>query len=150
MSSDSLKSVLGMASNGLGIWVAMHGSAVVRLFHGLTHECICDVNLAPAVNKMLAGAVIAIKSKLDQLDSYQLAAGCDDIIRQHKAACLRVTSMLVCRDLLWVGTSAGVILTIPIPHLTSASSRLPAPPTVTGNISAHHVIETYSKETFVS
>lgn len=43
--------------------------------------------------------------------------------------------MLVCRDLLWVGTSAGVILTIPIPHLTTTSSRLPAPPTVTGNCS---------------
>ena len=33
----------------------MQGSAVVRLFHPITHECICDVNLAPAVNKMLSG-----------------------------------------------------------------------------------------------
>ncbi|KAG8224507.1 hypothetical protein J437_LFUL004990 [Ladona fulva] len=38
--------------------------------------------------------------------------GCDDIIRQHKAACLRVTALLTCQDLLWVGTSAGVILTL--------------------------------------
>ena len=44
-----------MASCGLGVWVAMQGSAIVRLFHAITHECICDVNLAPAVNKMLAG-----------------------------------------------------------------------------------------------
>lgn len=52
-----------------------------------------EVNLAPSVNKMLSN--------------------CDDIIRQHKAACLRVTSLLVCKDLIWIGTSAGVILNIP-------------------------------------
>ena len=50
---------------------------------------------------------------------YSIAAspGCDDIIRQHKAACLRVTALLACKDLLWVGTSAGVVLTAPVPHL---------------------------------
>lgn len=56
VSSDSQKAVLSMANSGLGIWVAMQGSAVVRLFHALTHECICDVNLAPAVKKMLSGS----------------------------------------------------------------------------------------------
>lgn len=54
---------------------------------------VTEVNLAPAVNKMLSN--------------------CDEIIRQHKAACLRVTSLLSCRDLIWIGTSAGVLLTIP-------------------------------------
>ena len=47
----------------------------------------------------------------------------DDIIRQHKAACLRITSLLVCKDLLWIGTSAGVILTVPIPRITSTSTK---------------------------
>lgn len=42
-----------------------------------------------------------------------MLSNCDDIIRQHKAACLRVTSLLACKDLIWIGTSAGVILTIP-------------------------------------
>lgn len=41
-----------------------------------------------------------------------MLSNCDDIIRQHKAACLRVTSLLACKDLIWIGTSAGVILTI--------------------------------------
>ena len=58
VSSDSHKTVLSMTSNGLGVWVAMQGSAVVRLFHPITHECICDVNLAPAVNKMLSGTIL--------------------------------------------------------------------------------------------
>jgi hypothetical protein len=55
-------------------------------------KVICEVNLAPAVNKMLSN--------------------CDNIIQQHKAACLRVTSLLACKDIIWVGTSAGVLLTI--------------------------------------
>lgn len=60
-------------------------------------------------------------------------AAADDIIRQHKAACLRITALMVCKDLLWVGTSAGVILTIPIPRITSTTTRGSlAVPTVTG------------------
>ena len=62
-----------------------------------------------------------------------LCAAADDIIRQHKAACLRITALLVCKDLLWVGTSAGVILTIPIPKITSTTTHgALATPTVTG------------------
>lgn len=43
-----------------------------------------------------------------------VSAGCDDIIRQHKAACLRVTALLAHGGALWVGTSAGVLLTAPL------------------------------------
>ena len=50
--------------------------------------------------------------------------GADAIIRQHKSACLRVTSMLICKDLLWIGTSAGVILTNPLPSITASTSVL--------------------------
>ena len=44
-------------------------------------------------------------------------AGCDDIIRQHKAACLRITALLACKDILWIGTSAGVVATMHIPPI---------------------------------
>ena len=67
-----------------------------------------------------------------RLLSMQPTTACDDIIRQHKTACLRVTSMLICKDLLWIGTSAGVILTLPLPHLTPQTSKLETPPVVTG------------------
>lgn len=139
VSSDSQKSVLSVTSNGLGVWVAMQNSAVIRLFHALTHECICDVNLAPAVNRMLSGKIQTSQTiaNTNSLLNFPYIAGCDDIIRQHKAACLRVTSMMVCHNLLWVGTSAGVILTIPIPHLTPTSSRLSSPPCVTGERRIH-------------
>lgn len=81
-----------------------------------------EVNLAPSVNKMLSN--------------------CDDIIRQHKAACLRVTSLLACKDLIWIGTSAGVILTIPAASCKSSGSvstysSVLDQPIVTGNINKY-------------
>ena len=48
---------------------------------------------------------------------------CDDIIRAHKLGCLHVTALHVCEDILWVGTSAGVIVNIHFPQLIDASSN---------------------------
>jgi len=60
-------------------------------------------------------------------------AAADDIIRQHKMACLRVTALLACKDQLWVGTSAGVILTLPLPKITLTTSKASlSAPNVTG------------------
>lgn len=69
------------------------GFSIFILTHFLSSlKTVCEVNLAPAVNRMLSN--------------------CDNIIQQHKAACLRVTSLLAHKDIIWVGTSAGVLLTI--------------------------------------
>ncbi|XP_067128079.1 rho guanine nucleotide exchange factor 17-like [Centruroides vittatus] len=117
VSGDTSRAVLCMVTSGLGVWTAIQHSAVIRLFHATTYECLLDVNVGPAVTKMLSG--------------------CDDIIRQHKAACLRVTSLLACKDLLWVGTSAGVVLTLPLPHLTSTTTKLDTLPNVSGISHGH-------------
>ncbi|XP_029040419.2 rho guanine nucleotide exchange factor 17 isoform X9 [Osmia bicornis bicornis] len=114
VSNDTSLSVSCMASSGgLGVWISLHNSAVLRLFHSGSYECLTDINIAPAVTKMLT-------------------TGCDDIIRQHKAACLRVTALLACNELLWIGTSAGVLLTVPIPHIKPSTQRMSQPPIVTG------------------
>lgn len=89
------------------------------LFYVCSLALLFEVNLAPSVNKMLSS--------------------CDDIIRQHKAACLRVTSLLACRDLIWIGTSAGVILTIPATTCKTTGSigtynSVLDQPIVTGNL----------------
>ena len=49
--------------------------------------------------------------------------GADDIIRQHKSACLRITSLMTCKDLLWCGTSAGIIVTVLLPVITASTKR---------------------------
>nr|XP_032812502.1 rho guanine nucleotide exchange factor 17 [Petromyzon marinus]XP_032812503.1 rho guanine nucleotide exchange factor 17 [Petromyzon marinus]XP_032812504.1 rho guanine nucleotide exchange factor 17 [Petromyzon marinus] len=118
--SDASRAVSCLVASGLGVWVSVQSSASVRLYHAQTRDCLAEIDVAPAVHKMLAGA--------------------DAIIRQHKAACLRVTALLACKDMLWVGTSAGVLLTLPLPHIppklpstarqNAAAAPLPAPVTV--------------------
>ncbi|XP_041358523.1 rho guanine nucleotide exchange factor 17-like isoform X2 [Gigantopelta aegis] len=116
--SDANRSVQCMVCSGQGVWVASQQSSKVNLFHATTFEFLMEVSIAQGVSSKLQSA--------------------DDIIRQHKAACLRITSLLVCKDLLWVGTSAGVILTMPILKITSTTSfgSLPTP-TVTGLVYGH-------------
>ncbi|NWW50411.1 ARHGH factor, partial [Pedionomus torquatus] len=91
---DGGRSVTCMVSAGTGVWVALQGSAQVRLYHATSYEQLAEADITPPVHKMLAGS--------------------DAIIRQHKAACLRITALLVCKDLLWIGTSAGVVLTLAV------------------------------------
>ncbi|NXI22622.1 ARHGH factor, partial [Sterrhoptilus dennistouni] len=106
---DGGRSVTCMVSAGSGVWVALQGSAQVRLYHATTYEQLAEADITPPVHKMLAGS--------------------DAIIRQHKAACLRITALLVCKDLLWIGTSAGVVLTL------SVSAK--AAPTLVGLSQGH-------------
>lgn len=107
ISNDS-KPITNMTVLDEYVWISVQNSAHIKCCHHESYEVIFEVNLAPSVNKMLSN--------------------CDDIIRQHKAACLRVTSLLACKDLIWVGTSAGVLLTIAGSNITKGST----PPVVTG------------------
>ncbi|CAM4355560.1 unnamed protein product [Caretta caretta] len=104
---DSNRSVTCMVSCSPGIWIALQSSAQVRLYHATSYEQLAEVDITPLVHKMLAGS--------------------DAIIRQHKAACLRITALLVCKDLLWIGTSAGVVLTLSITANTT-SLKMPLMP----------------------
>uniref|UniRef100_A0A182J3E0 Uncharacterized protein n=1 Tax=Anopheles atroparvus TaxID=41427 RepID=A0A182J3E0_ANOAO len=103
ISNDS-KPITNMTVLNDYVWISVQNSAHIKCCHHESFEVIFEVNLAPSVNKMLSN--------------------CDDIIRQHKAACLRVTSLLACKDLIWVGTSAGVLLTIAA-HSVAKGSSLP-------------------------
>ncbi|XP_051882636.1 rho guanine nucleotide exchange factor 17-like isoform X2 [Pristis pectinata] len=114
---DSNRCVTSMVSSSLGVWIAMQSSAQVKLYHAGTYENLAEVDVAPAVHKMLAGS--------------------DAIIRQHKAACLRITALLACKDLLWIGTSAGVVLTLTIPHVTANTTSLRIPLTPMGSAHGH-------------
>ncbi|XP_010769066.1 rho guanine nucleotide exchange factor 17 [Notothenia coriiceps] len=117
--TDSSRCVTCMVAYGQGVWLALQGSALVKLYHAQTLESLTEVDVAPAVHKMLAGA--------------------DAIIRQHKAACLRITALLACKDLLWIGTSAGVVLTLGIPAVSSGTGAgtLKSPQVPMGSAQGH-------------
>lgn len=44
-----------MAISGLGVWVALHNTAFLKCYHANTKEMLTELNIAPAVTKMLAG-----------------------------------------------------------------------------------------------
>lgn len=55
VSSDNNRPISCMASSGgLGVWISLHNSAVLKLYHATSYECLADVNIAPAVTNMLA------------------------------------------------------------------------------------------------
>lgn len=53
--TDSNRCVTCMVAYGQGVWLALQGSAQVRLYHTETWENLTEVDVAPAVHKMLAG-----------------------------------------------------------------------------------------------
>ena len=64
---------------------------------------------------------------LDNNRNVYINLACDDIIRAHKLGCLRVSYLHVCKETLWVGTSAGVLINISVPQLIdSANNKLTA------------------------
>lgn len=71
---EETKAIIGIVEAGLGVWVAQQSSAVVSLLHSQSLVTLCEVSTTATVAKMLTN--------------------CDEIIRQHKTACLRVTALL--------------------------------------------------------
>ncbi|XP_045481374.1 rho guanine nucleotide exchange factor 17 isoform X2 [Harmonia axyridis] len=122
ITTENNKPISCIVVSGNNVWLSIQHSATIKCYNSSNFEFVCEVNVAAAVTKML---------------TIVLLTGCDDIIRQHKAACLRVTSLLACKDLIWIGTSAGVLLTMPhiqgVSNVTSNSS----PPVVTGVSHGH-------------
>uniref|UniRef100_A0A8C4PWD1 Rho guanine nucleotide exchange factor 10-like protein n=1 Tax=Eptatretus burgeri TaxID=7764 RepID=A0A8C4PWD1_EPTBU len=98
-----------LVATARAVAASLQGSSLLSLFDPNTFQCITVVDVSPAVSRVLAGS--------------------DAIIRQHKSACLRVTALRPTDALLWVGTSAGVLLTLPLPPLnpTSRSSEVHYP-----------------------
>ncbi|XP_059489276.1 rho guanine nucleotide exchange factor 17 isoform X2 [Neocloeon triangulifer] len=117
MGFRSEKSINCISCAASAVWISLQNSSIVRLYNGLSMELLSEINVAQNVTAMLKS--------------------CDDIIRQHKAACLRVTALVAHQDLLWVGTSAGVILKIKTPSVTSTTSKLAKPPLVKGISRGH-------------
>uniref|UniRef100_A0A3Q3Q3U4 DH domain-containing protein n=1 Tax=Monopterus albus TaxID=43700 RepID=A0A3Q3Q3U4_MONAL len=81
-------SVAHMVCAGGGVWMAFSEGSSIRLFHTETLELLQEIN---------------ISSRSTLLNTGQKS--------------MRVTSLLICQGLLWVGTAQGVIITLPVPKL---------------------------------
>ncbi|KAF2349796.1 Dbl (DH) domain [Trinorchestia longiramus] len=80
-----------LAHSGVGLWLSEQGSSTVCLYHTESCRHLQDIDLAPSVSRMLG-----------------LANGTCSVV---------VTALVISRGLLWVGTSLGVTVTLPLPRL---------------------------------
>ncbi|XP_033015369.1 rho guanine nucleotide exchange factor 10-like protein isoform X6 [Lacerta agilis] len=81
-------SVTHMIKAGSGVWMAFSCGSSVRLFHTETLEHLQEINIATRTTFALPG--------------------------QKN---VRVTSLLICQGLLWVGTDQGILVLLPVPRL---------------------------------
>lgn len=82
-----------MAHSGTGLWIALKNSSRISLYHTESFRHLQDVDVADGVGRFLAAKQGSVRPPVT------------------------VTSLVAGRGLLWVGTSAGVVLTLPLPRL---------------------------------
>ncbi|KAI1301843.1 Rho guanine nucleotide exchange factor 10 [Halotydeus destructor] len=86
---DDLQPYL-LANCGIGLWVSLVNSSIIRLYHTETFKHLQDLNIASSVKRVL-----------QEPGDIQVV----------------VTSMLATRGLLWIGTNVGIIVTLTLPRL---------------------------------
>ncbi|XP_037075039.1 rho guanine nucleotide exchange factor 10-like isoform X2 [Pollicipes pollicipes] len=94
-----------LAHSGIGLWISLAHSSTICLYHTETFRHLQDINVASNISRVMGDGV---------------------------RGSVAVTALVAGRGLLWVGTSVGVTLTIPLP-------RLEGVPIISGrgNISYH-------------
>ncbi|XP_036388671.1 rho guanine nucleotide exchange factor 10-like protein isoform X2 [Megalops cyprinoides] len=85
---DPMVSVAHMVRAGGGVWMAFSEGSSIRLFHTETLEHLQEINISTRSTFLNPGQKT-----------------------------VRVTSLLICQGLLWVGTAQGIIITLPVPKL---------------------------------
>ncbi|XP_072154270.1 rho guanine nucleotide exchange factor 10 isoform X3 [Bemisia tabaci] len=77
-----------MAYSGVGLWLSLANSTTICLYHTETFKHLQDINVASNILRLTGNS---------------------------GPVC--VTALMACKGLLWVGTDAGISLTVPLPRL---------------------------------
>ncbi|CAG5115124.1 unnamed protein product, partial [Candidula unifasciata] len=86
-----------VVKSGVGIWVSFCGHSVIKLFHLETMENLQEISVGNFVSRIITEK------------SWTITGGSEN---------LAVTALAVSRGFLWIGTSCGVMLTVPLPRLS--------------------------------
>ncbi|KQS43272.1 JNK-interacting protein 3 isoform X3 [Drosophila erecta] len=89
-----------MAATGAGVWVSIRLDSTLRLYNTHTFEHKQDVDIEPYVSKMLGTGKLGFSF-------------------------VRITALMVSCNRLWIGTSNGVIISVPLAEVQSKSSSDP-------------------------
>ncbi|ELU13632.1 hypothetical protein CAPTEDRAFT_158214, partial [Capitella teleta] len=89
---------------GDGVWVSIRLDSTLRLYHAYTHQHLQDVDIEPYVSKMLGTGKLGFSF-------------------------VRITSLLISCNRLWIGTGNGVVISVPLSEsnkqAVTTSSRMP-------------------------
>ncbi len=88
-----------MAATGLGVWVSIRLDSTLRLYHSHTYEHLQDVDIEPYVSKMLGTGKLGFSF-------------------------VRITSLHVSCNRLWIGTGNGVIISVPLADGTGSYYKI--------------------------
>ncbi|XP_037940199.1 JNK-interacting protein 3 isoform X3 [Teleopsis dalmanni] len=86
-----------MAATGSGVWVSIRLDSTLRLYNTYTFEHKQDVDIEPYVSKMLGTGKLGFSF-------------------------VRITALMVSCNRLWIGTSNGVIISVPLSENLNKSS----------------------------
>lgn len=115
-------------TNSWAVWVASQQSMDIRLYHATKFNVLAEINIKQYVVQKLNGKNLDFdkNTRLISLWSWiePIYLGLEEIVRIHKISCLKITCLFVCKDTLWIGTSAGVIVNIKVPHISNTTSKL--------------------------
>ncbi|XP_055863526.1 rho guanine nucleotide exchange factor 10-like protein isoform X2 [Biomphalaria glabrata] len=101
-----------VVKSGVGIWVSFKESAVIKLFHIESMENLQELSVGNFVNRIRSERL------------WSLSGATENLV---------VTCLAISRGLLWIGTSTGLILTVPLPRLSDGVPLYRGKP----NISLH-------------
>ncbi|XP_060809868.1 JNK-interacting protein 3 isoform X2 [Amyelois transitella] len=86
-----------MACEGDGVWVSIKMDSTLRLYHAHTYQHLKDVDIEPYVSKMLGTGKLGF-------------------------SLVRITALLISSGRLWIGTSNGVVISVPLSESSSKDS----------------------------
>ncbi|KAJ3602494.1 hypothetical protein NHX12_030248, partial [Muraenolepis orangiensis] len=139
---DPMVSVAHMVRARGGVWMAFSEGSSIRIFHTETLENLQEINIAThstllspetmhdtptylALSPGLRGATEWVVPELPSISS-SLSPSKVEQRQTDKQPCqqglrfsqsMRVTSLLICQGLLWVGTAQGILITLLVPKL---------------------------------
>ncbi|XP_050360930.1 JNK-interacting protein 3 isoform X2 [Nymphalis io] len=90
-----------MAAHRDGVWVSIKMDSALRLYHAHTYAHLKDVDIEPYVSKMLGTGKLGF-------------------------SLVRITALLISSGRLWIGTSNGVVISVPLSEGTPAAGAASA------------------------
>lgn len=97
---------------GDGVWVSIRLDSTIRLYHAYNYNHLQDVDVQPFIIKMLGKTFVLLLINKQNIFYYLkiVLTGSD----KPQLSCIRITSMLVASNRLWIGTGIGVVISVPL------------------------------------